>query len=471
MSKNLIVRYSKDNEKGNYSFESVKLEDEKISVIGNVISVDLNVLNSIRNKTEDKLVSYSFKKDQPIVFKLDSTIYDSLLMECQKKSKNQEECDNIIQDGIKEIFNGIKNIEPSENNGIISYRINYNTVSKNKDDSKDGAESEIITEINMANFQPDEIIRKIKKKVVAQDNTVETIVNNIYNNQIILESQDPDVIGTSKVNIFMDGPTGTGKTLIVKSTANEMSLPINIIPATIFSAPGYKGTALEEMLKPLLDKTGGNLELAERGIVVLDEFDKLGYKGDNALEMNKAVQHNLLTFLSGTKIPLEYNGNKIEFDTSKITFICLGAFTDLRERKIKEGLNEDGKYTIKPEDYINEGMLREVVGRFSLITATQSLGRDALRQILVSSSISPLKSLQKVGKIYGKEIKYDDELVDRIVELALEEDTGARALQTVVNGISNQILRDLRDKSITTINLTTELLDKSQEIYSRSVAA
>ena len=86
MSKNLIVRYSKDNEKGNYSFESVKLEDEKISVIGNVISVDLNVLNSIRNKTEDKLVSYSFKKDQPIVFKLDSTIYDSLLMECQKKS-------------------------------------------------------------------------------------------------------------------------------------------------------------------------------------------------------------------------------------------------------------------------------------------------------------------------------------------------------------------------------------------------
>ncbi len=469
MSKNLIVRYSKSDEGDNYSFESIKLEDEKIGVIGNVISVDLNALNSIRNKTEDKLVSYSFKKGQPVVFKLDSTIYDSLLMECQKKSKNLEECEQIIQDGIKEIFDGIKNIEPSENNGIISYRINYKTVSK--DNTKGGANSDIITEINMANFEADDICRKIKKKVIAQDNTVDTIVNNIYNNQMIIDSNDPDIISTSKVNIFMDGPTGTGKTLIVKSTANEMSLPINIVPATIFSAPGYKGTALEEMLKPLLDKTGGNLELAERGIIVLDEFDKLAYKGENALEMNKAVQHNMLTFLSGTKIPMDYNGQKIEFDTSKITFICLGAFTDLRERKIKEGLDEKGNYTIKPADYIGEGLLKEVVGRFSLVTATQSLGRDALREILVSSSISPLKSLQKVGKIYGKEIKYDEELIDRIVELALEEDTGARALQTVVNGISNEILKDLRDKNITTINLTVDLLDKSQEIYSRSVAA
>ncbi len=472
MGRNIIVKYVKDKDTGLYTLESLKLlEDEKVTPIGNLISIDLPSLDSINNKLEDKLVSYSFKKDMPLIFKLDETIYDNIYMEAQKKCKDKNEIEKQIIDGIKKIFSGIKNIEPSENNGIVSYRINYNTV--NKDSKKDSKESssDIISEIDMSKFQPDEIIRNIKQKVVAQDNTVETIVNNIYNNQLIVDTKDADMISTSKVNIFMDGPTGTGKTLIVKSAAQEMSLPINIIPATIFSAPGYKGTALEEMLKPLLDKTGGNLELAERGIVVLDEFDKLGYKGDNALEMNKAVQHNLLTFLSGTKIPLEYNGQKIDFDTTNITFICLGAFTDLRERKIKNELSKDNTYSIKPEDYINEGMLREVVGRFSLITATQSLGRDALRQILVESSISPLISLKKVGKIYGKEITYDDELIDRIVDLALEEDTGARALQTVVNGISNQILRDLRDKSISTINLTIELLEKSQEIYTRSVAA
>lgn len=464
MGKNIIVKYNPINNK--YSFNSIQLVDEESLNLNNynVIDLDLNSLNSIKNKSEDKLISYSFKKGKPIIFKLDSSIYDILLEECRKTSQIDEENNRVIIDGIRAIFNDINDLEQVEQNGILSYKINY----KNLDSPE--ARKGVITEIDMSNFNPDQIINKLKGKIIAQDSTVDTVVNNIYNNQLILDSNDSNIISTSKVNIFMDGPTGTGKTLIVKSAAKEMNLPINIVPATIFSAPGYKGTALEEMLKPLLDKTGGNVELAERGIVVLDEFDKLAYKGDNALEMNKAVQHNLLTYIGGTKIPIEYNGKKIEFDTSKITFIALGAFTDLRERKIAEGLDENDQYTIKPEDYINEGMLREVIGRFSLITATQSLGRDKLKQILLESEVSPLLSLKKVGKIYGKEIIYDDELIDKIVDLALQEDTGARALQTVVNGVSNQILKDLRDKSKSEVYLTVDLLNKSQEIYKRGVA-
>ena len=160
--------------------------------------------------------------------------------------------------------------------------------------------------------------------------------------------------------------------------------------------------------------------------------------------MNKAVQHNLLTYIGGTKIPMEYNGKKIEFDTSKITFICLGAFTDLRERKIKEA-GEGNSYTITPEDYIDEGILREMIGRFSLLTSTQGLGREALKQILYKSDISPLTGMIEAGKLYDKNITVSEEVINEMVELAYQNKTGARGLQTIINGVRDIVLGNIID--------------------------
>ena len=316
----------------------------------------------------------------------------------------------------------------------------------------------------------DAIISKLKEKIIGQDDALETVVNNIYNNQVVITQDDDDLEEHSKANILMDGPTGTGKTLILKQVANEFKLPIIIRPASMYSSAGYEGMDISEALVSLLEKADGNLEEAEKGVVVFDEFDKLAYRSrENGLEMKEAVQQDLLPFLSGTIISVEYKGKKYQFDTTKTTFIGIGAFTDLRERKIREELDENGCYTIKPEDYINDGMLREIIGRFSLITATKSLEKEDLVKILKESTISPLVQLKRLGEVpqYNKKIIYDDALIDKIADLALESDTGARALQTVVNGMRNVILPLLRDKNISEIELTDEILAKSQEVYVR----
>ena len=258
--------------------------------------------------------------------------------------------------------------------------------------------------------------------------------------------------------------------MIAKQVAKELDIPIIIRSSTIFSTAGYKGANLTELLQDLLEKSGGSLERAERGIIVLDEFDKLAGDSNSDLEMKKAVQQDLLAYIGGGKFPIEYNGQKIEFDTSKITFICMGAFTDLRERKIAEGLDKDGFYKMEPDDYIKEGLLRELVGRFSLITSTQSLSRENLKKILTDSTISPLLQLKQMAKIYNKEVSYSDDMIDKIVNEAFEKDTGARSLATVVNGIRNQVLKQLINSEDKVVEINDEIFDKAKDEVKRGVA-
>lgn len=517
MNDRLIAKYI--NKDGKYVLDSSNVtESDNLDEEYNIISINVETLKKMKNHDIDKIIGYQFDENKPIALKLDDDAMTLLYNTAKSEDKSFDETKEIVDNGIKEIFNEIKELEPVNNRGVIFYNINYSkekTMVMNDDSNKvpSVVPSDIITDINIHDINPKETIDKIKQKVIAQDSTVETLVNNIYNNQVVIESNNSNLLNTSKVNVLLDGPTGTGKTLIIKNIANELNLPMNIVPATIFSAPGYRGADIEDMIIPLLDKTGGNLELAERGIIVLDEFDKLASDDDNSLEMHKAVQYGLLAYLSGTKIPIEYKGKKIEFDTSKITFICLGAFTDLRERKIKEAtievylkthdnvskeeaikileeeskdttyeqlllkygkllkndlVNAEAMYTIKPEDYIEEGIIREMVGRFTLLTATQGLGKEALKRILFESEISPLNNIVEVGKLHGKNIIYSEKIVDKIVEKAYNMHTGARALQTVVNGIFNVILSDVIDQTHdVNIEITDEVFEKADNVVKR----
>lgn len=464
------------NENGTYDYKSVNLfSSESDDILKDSLTLEFN---------EEKFNSFSNKKDESFAFqkKLDNkyitlVVSESLyktLFDHFKSDDGDEACIERVMDNLRVIASNINNTNVAEFACLRGFRISFNK--KEKELEANGSvsnssvdpisESEFV--IDMSKIDPNEVISNIKSKVIAQDDAVETIVNNIYNNQLLFDTGDDDLISSSKSSILMDGPTGTGKTLIIKEVAKELELPMIIRSSTMFSAAGYKGSDLSEILVGLLETTGGNLEAAERGIVVLDEFDKLANDSNSELEMRKAVQQELLTYLGGAKFPVEYKGKKYEFDTSKITFICLGAFQDLREKKIAEELDSNGNYTMKPDDYIRAGLLREIVGRFSLITATKSLPKADLIRILNESSISPLIQLKSMAKdVYGIDISYSDEIVDKIASDAVLEDTGARALQTTINGLRNVILSDLISKNIDHIELTQDIIDKAKEVYVR----
>ena len=326
----------------------------------------------------------------------------------------------------------------------------------------------------------DDVISEIKKRVVAQDDVVESLVNNIYANQKIIDSGDSDFINAAKVNILLDGPTGTGKTLAIEQTARQLSLPVVVRPITSFSTVGYKGADLTELLTLLLEQADGNLALAERGIIALDEFDKLSYQGDNSLEIKKALQQELLSYLGGGRHIIDYKGRRLSFDTSKITFIGFGSFDSLREKKINEknksnigfmsSQNSDSKtYNISMQDYIDEGIQKEIMGRFSLFISTNPLDKDSLIKIMKDSSISPITALIKVGKIFGVEIIVNDEIIGKIADYALEDGTGARGLKTIVGNLKNLLLKKMISSKIDRVVIDEELLKLSRGSMVRKI--
>ena len=537
MDKEIYIVFKKNKDNDNYSFynifvmpigDKIQLEDDNVDEFsfcsGLVAGVKDNVLENVIQSNSDMLSFSSFiqeddgndsyfsvlidskqlKKFIPM-FQIEDEINESGMVSFIEKLykmcdgisslsiKKDESCGTVISevkfvqnrdevearstDYIRKII-GLVNVESMYDNNmrmIEDMARSFGTrVYEINPDDEDSSEIQDFTDIDVQS-----VISEIKKKVVAQDETVETIVNNIYTNQRIIDTADDDFINSSKVNILLDGPSGTGKTLIVSQVARQLSLPIVVRPITSFSTVGYRGADLTELLVELLDKAGGNLELAERGIIVLDEFDKLASRDSSrGLEIKYAVQQELLSYIGGGKHSIDYKGKKITFDTSKITFIGCGAFTDLRERKIKENSSssigfassndkEKNSYTISIQDYIDEGLQKEIVGRFTLFTSTNHFEHNALVEILNKSTLSPVKSLVKVGKMYDVDIIISDEIISLIADYALVEGTEARALQEIVNNLKNILLPSMISSRKDRIVITEELLKKSRQFMIR----
>lgn len=477
----------------------LELDDDDFSFTsGRVCKIDNNEFEKLINSSDDVMFKTKIEIDdnndeyfsivvdyeqlEHFISQLDLNFNlseDKSLLFLEYLFRKFDVCNSLeIKDGNKDSFtigikfnNNIDGIHLRDIDFLKSVLEYYDTdydISENEDNLS-----------QLEDIDVNEIIADIKSCVIGQDRAVDTIVNNIYNNQMIINSEDDNFIRTAKVNILLDGPTATGKSLILHQCAKHLSLPFYKVPVTSFSTVGYRGEDLTSVLQGLLKKANGNIALAERGIVVFDEFDKLAYTGDKGLEMRNGLQHELLSYLEGETISLDMGfGNKIDFDTSKITFIALGAFNDLRERKIKAnkktsmGFNvaeekHDNTYKISIQDYIDEGIHRELIGRFGLLASTDYLDYDKLMKILKESRISPVTALIQLGSLYGVEIVFSDEILGKIVNCALEDGTGARGLKAIVGSLQNIILADMISSKVDRIVINDEMLNKSRNFMVR----
>ena len=331
------------------------------------------------------------------------------------------------------------------------------------------------------------VIESISKRIVGQNEAIKTLVSNIYFNQVLFDSVsdlNSDVISNEldsrKVAILLDGTTGTGKTAIIKEIATRFKLPMAVVNANSFSETGYVGPSITEMLSDLLNQANGNLELAQRGIIFLDEVDKIAdCNEDDSHSMKLGVQKELLGFISGAKYDLKVDnknffekGTTIKFNTSKLTFILSGAFTRIKDKKIEEknrkvlGFNRDKEenvertYTMSSDDYIEYGLMKEFFGRIKVIVSTKTYSVEDLKKILLESEISPIKGFEKNCIMFGYNgIDYDDEIIDILANEAYTIGTGARALQSLVTGMQDVIIYDLITHKFDDDNLV--LFDKS----------
>ena len=332
--------------------------------------------------------------------------------------------------------------------------------------------------------KPKEIKDFLDQYVIGQDDAKKVLAVAVYNHYKRL-NQHADYEGTEieKSNIILVGPTGTGKTLLAKTIARMLHVPFTIVDATVLTEAGYVGEDIESLLTRLLQVADYNVVAAERGIVFIDEIDKIARKGDNPSitrdVSGEGVQQGLLKLLEGSIVNVPPQGGRkhpeqkmIPVDTKNILFICGGAFEGI-DRKIGLRLNtkvvgykaslENGQVDrnnllqyVSPQDLRSFGLIPEIVGRLPVLTYLVPLERDALRRILTEPKNSIIKQYQKLFKMDGIKIAFPEETLYLIVDKAIEFKLGARGLRAICETVIMDVMFEMPSGSNTEIVITPE---------------
>jgi len=279
---------------------------------------------------------------------------------------------------------------------------------------------------------------------------------------------DPDLhnVRIEKSNILLIGPSGSGKTHLVKSLASYLNVPLVIGDATSLTEAGYVGDDVESLLSKLIQATEGDMDAAQRGIVYIDEIDKIKTAGSGFKDLRQGVQHALLKMLEGTIATVPPQGGYkhpmqpgIPFDTTNVLFICGGAFVGLEDiiaKRLGRGgfgfgqmseisqVAADGLLRqVKPEDLERFGLIPEIIGRLPVIAPLDALGVDDLARILQTPKSSLVQQYRKLVRFHGADLMFTDAAVKEIARIALERGTGARGLRSVVEEVLEAVLFDV----------------------------
>lgn len=334
---------------------------------------------------------------------------------------------------------------------------------------------------------PTQIKQYLDQYIIGQDSAKKYMSVAVYNHYKRLSQSNDDDIDIEKSNIIMVGPTGTGKTLIAKTIAKLLKVPFAIVDATVLTEAGYVGEDIESLLVRLLQACEYNVAEAERGIVFIDEIDKIARKSDNPSitrdVSGEGVQQGLLKLLEGSIVNVPPNGGRkhpeqkmIAVDTKNILFICGGAFDGI-ERKIAQRLNTQvvgfGKDSSKmqtmrsnlldyvaPQDLKSYGLIPEIIGRLPILTHLQPLDRNALRRILTEPKNAIIKQYVKLFKMDGVKLTIPDETLDFIVDKAIEYKLGARGLRSITETIMIDAMYEIPGSKRKSFNLTPEYAAK-----------